>query len=220
MVKNSPNRLLVSLGFISAVSITLLIGRIAVSDSSRFIFLFWNLLLAAVPPLLAWWLVTRIQNFGWLAWQQIAITLLWLSFLPNSFYLISDFVHLRPSYEADLLFDIVMLTSFLFNGLIFGFISVYLVHIELLKRISFKRAYGFIAVVFFVCSFAVYLGRYTRWNSWDILLRPAGLVFDVSDRFVNPSAHEQTYLTTLTFFFLLFGVYSVIWEAARLIRNH
>ncbi len=215
----SPNRLVASLLGMSLVGILLLIIRIVSSDSTRYIYLIWNLFLAVVPALLAWWLIERLKKHRWSDPKQIIITIGWFLFLPNSFYLVTDFVHLRETFEASLVYDIVMFTSFAVSGLIFGYSSVFLVHKSLTKRINTKKSWQIVGLVFFVCSFAIYLGRYTRWNTWDVLLKPAGLLFDVSDRVVNPIAHSQTYETTLIFFILLTSIYWVIWESARYLKS-
>lgn len=213
-----PYRLLASLCFLSLVAVSLLLVRVAASDSLRYSFLITNLFLALVPALLAFWLVARVRRYGWLTWQQVALTITWVLFLPNSFYLITDLIHLRPNYEADLLFDITLLMSFIIAGLAFGFMSVYMVHMQVLKRVRERSAYGLIAILFLAVSFAICLGRYTRWNTWDVLLRPAGLLFDVSDRVINPDAHLQTYQTTVVLFLLLLASYTVIYESARLLK--
>lgn len=215
----SPERFIGSLILLFAVSMVLLLARIDLTDSFRYSFLFSNLILAAVPVLLAWWLVKRVRLLGWKNWQSAGLTVLWLVFLPNSFYLITDLIHLQPNYEADLLFDITLIMSFVISGLLLGFISVFMVHKELLARIGEKRAYWVMAMLFLVVSFAICLGRYSRWNTWDIVLRPAGLLFDVSDRLIYPVAHWQTYQTTAVLFALLFSTYFVLWEGARLIRG-
>lgn len=209
---------MLSLGLLSSIAISMLLVRIIASDSQRYNFLVWNLALAIIPALLAWWLVARIQKSGWLKWQQIVLTIGWVTFLPNSFYIITDLIHLRPNYEADLLFDITLLTSFIMAGMLFGYLSVYLVHIQMLRRMREYTAYGLIGLLFLLVSFAICLGRYTRWNTWDLLLQPAGLLFDVSDRVINPDAHLQTYQTTLVLFLMLFTGYSVIYESIRLLR--
>lgn len=214
-----PYRFIASLAALSLVSISLLTLRIQLSDSSRYIFLLWNLVLAVIPLLLAWWLVMRIRKHGWLRPKQLLLTLLWLVFLPNSFYLISDFVHLRQTYEASLLYDIVMLKSFVVAGLVMGYASVYMVHRQLTRRLAAHTSWALISIIFLLSSFAIYLGRFTDWNSWDIVFKPAGLLFDVSDRFINPAIHGETYLTTVTFFVLLLVGYWVVWEAARLVRS-
>src|SRR5690606_6491486 len=116
-------------------------------------------------------------------------------------------------------FDVVMLTSFMLNGLALGFYSVFLVHKELKRYFSSHFAMAVIGLVFLLCSFATYLGRFTRWNSWDILLQPFGLLFDVSDRFVNPAMHDETYLATSSLFIVLFGAYLVIWTAYSSVKK-
>lgn len=215
----SSVRFFISLGVVSLVSLLLLFSRIEFSNSARYLFMGWNLVLAIIPALLAWLLVIRVQKYGWLMWQQVILTLLWIVFLPNSFYLITDLVHLRPNYEASIFFDISLLSSFVFLGLVYGYISVFLVHNQLMRRMAPRFAYLCIALLFLLVSFAVFLGRYTRWNTWDILLRPAGLLFDVSDRFINPAMHVQTYLATGVLFVVIFSLYSFIYEAIRLIRQ-
>lgn len=117
-----------------------------------------------------------------------------------------------------MLYDIVMFTSFVFNGLVAGFMSLFLMHRELLKRMKYQNAHIVVAVVLLACSFAIYLGRSLRWNSWDVLVNPAGILFDVSDRVVNPGAHPQSFVTTVTFFLLLSSMYYVVWELVRALR--
>lgn len=200
-------------------SVFLLMLRVNATESLRYVFLVWNLLLALVPLFLAWLLASRVKRFGWQKWQQVLLTILWLSFLPNSFYLITDFVHLRETTEIGLFYDIVMLASFVVNGLLIGYLSVYLIHKEIIKRLSAKKSYFAIFGIFFLCSFAIYLGRFTRWNTWDIVFQPAGLLFDLSDRFVNPGMHSETFIATGVLFIMLTSAYVVIWEGARLIEQ-
>lgn len=215
----SANRLVVSLVVMCLVAIFLLVFRILSSDSTRYLFLIWNLFLAVVPVLFAYWLVVRLKNHNWKNPKQLLITIAWFLFLPNSFYLVTDFIHLRETFEASLLYDAVMFTSFAVSGLILGFISVFLVHKEISRRFSPIKASSIIVGVLLACSFAIYLGRFTRWNTWDVLFKPAGLLFDVSDRVVNPIAHYETYATTLIFFVLLTSMYWVIWETVSYIKT-
>jgi len=193
--------------------------RIIASDSTRYIFLLWNLILAATPVLIAYVLTQRVRQFGWLKWQQVTLTILFLVFLPNSFYLVTDLVHLRETYEASLIYDVVLLASFMWSGLVLGYCGVYMVHSELKRRLSENQALGLAMLILFAVSFAIYLGRYTRWNTWDLVMQPAGLLFDVSDRFINPAVHSDTYVTTGIIFLLLASLYFVIYEASQLVRR-
>lgn len=202
----------------NGVSLLLFASRSVEAQSDRYWFLIWNLMLAWVPLAVVWVLVVRLRVTRWLSWQNLFLTVLWLGFLPNSFYLISDFIHLHETGEVSLLYDIVMFTSFAFNGIVAGFASLFLVHRELLKRLSVEWAHVSVGLVLLACSFAIYLGRSLRWNTWDVLLNPAGLLFDVSDRFVNPGLHPQTFVTTATFFLLLGSMYVVAWELVRALK--
>jgi len=72
--------------------------------------------------------------------------------------------------------------------------------------------------ILLLCSFAIYLGRDLRWNTWDLFVNPAGILFDVSDRLINPRAHPQMFVTILSFFVLLSMVYYLIWNVIHTLK--
>jgi uncharacterized membrane protein len=182
-------------------------------------YLIWNLFLAWIPLALSYWLVHMLRQRRWSAWPPIAVSLAWLLFLPNSFYIVSDFIHLQDMPRAYILFDSLMFSLFVINGLILGYVSLYLVEHQLRKRLSVLAASGFSAAVLFLCSFAIYLGRDLRWNSWDVLVNPAGIIFDVSERLIDPLAHPEALTTTLMFFIFLTGLYMVVWNLVGAVRR-
>lgn len=204
----------------SAVSVGLFVIRVLSTGSIWYWFMFWNLFLAWLPLLFAFWLRFRLVHSRWLSWQNILLTLLWLSFLPNSFYMISDLVHLQSTGEILQLYDVAMMMSLIANGLILGYMSVYVIHGELRKRIKPVYSHVIIGAIFLSCGFAIYLGRYLRWNTWDVLLNPAALLFDVSDRLLSPTSHLETYAITLTFFVLIASIYAVGYELVHLFKNN
>ncbi len=210
---------LTALGIANTVSVSLFVMRIIGAHSTRYNFLVWNLILAWVPVVLIFWLKRRLPTSRWLSSLNIMITLLYVAFLPNSFYLVSDLVHLHATGEVNILFDAVLFASFIFNGFIGGMLSLYLIHVELLKRLSRERAHQIIGGIILISSFAIYLGRNLRWSTWDLLLSPAGLIFDVSEPLLNPVAHPQAFLTTVTFFMLISSMYFVAWQLIMAIRN-
>lgn len=216
---NTLRQVCLALGFFSLVSAGLFFVRVFSSGSWRYVFLLWNLVLAWVPLGLVIWLKKSQQTRGWLAWQSLTLGILWLIFLPNSFYLVSDFVHLHATYEVSLLYDVALISSFAFCGLALGYSSLYIVHRQLLKKIKPRLATFAVAFVLALSSFAIYLGRYQRWNSWDVLLDPAGLLFDLSDQIINPAAHTQAFATTATFFVLLGSIYFVLWQLSKLTKR-
>lgn len=202
----------------NAACLFLFLLRSIESDSSRYWFLIWNLFLGWLPLGFAWWLSRCLQKGSWSRPGSVILTFLWLGFLPNSFYLVSDLIHLHATGEVSLLYDVVMFSLFIFNAYVAGFLSLYLVHRELLKRLTRYQAHTVVGGVLLVCCFAIYLGRSLRWNTWDVLVNPAGLLFDVSDRIINPGAHPQAIVTTSTFFILLGCMYMVIWQLAQALK--
>ncbi len=188
------------------------------NHSSDFNYLVWNLFLAWLPLLFAVRLVTLLRRKLWSSWEALGYSVLWLIFLPNSFYMISDFIHLLDVQRVNVLYDAVMFTSFIYTGVILGFSSLYLVHLQLKRRLESQAATVAVALTLLVCSFAVYIGRDLRWNSWDVLTNPGGLLFDLSDRLQHPASYPRMVLTVTSFFVLLASMYGVIWRGARLLR--
>lgn len=189
------------------------------NHSLEFGYFIWNLFLAWLPFLFAIWLVATLRRKLWSSWEAILASVLWLLFLPNSFYMVSDFIHLYDVKRVDVLYDAVMFSSFIFVGVFLGFCSLYMVHRELHKRFTRKGSAGFLAVIFLLCGFAIYLGRDLRWNSWDILTDPGGLLFDVSDRLLHPSAYPQMFLTIGSFMVLIASMYTLTWKTVQLLRS-
>ena len=202
----------------SLVSIGLFIVGSLMNHNFGYWFIAWNLFLAWLPLLFMLWLQRMLRHRRWSSWPGIALSVLWLGFLPNSFYIITDYIHLQDSVSADILYDATMLTSFVMTGLILGFVSLYLFHMELRKRMPPQTANRFIALILLLSSFAIYLGRDLRWNSWDLFLNPAGILFDVSDRVIAPTSYPEMYVTTGSFFVLLGMFYLVTWHVVRAVK--
>lgn len=198
---------LVSIGFFVVNSI----NQRAIVDS----YLISNLILAWLPFITVNWLIMILPRYPWISWRIMLLTVVWISLLPNSFYLVSDLTHLNESTN-NILYTSAMFESFILNGLMLGYISVYLIHQQLRQRLSRTWVNILLGLTFFVCSFAIYLGRDLRWSSWDLLTNPAAILFDISNIFVNPSAHIQAFTTTAMFFVLISSIYVVLWRLARL----
>ncbi len=204
----------------SMVSVSLLVIRMVAVGNTRFWFMLWNLFLAWLPLLFALGLRANLLKKPLSNWQNMLLFVVWLGFLPNSFYIMSDLIHLQSSGETSVLYDIAMMMSFVINGLILGYISVWIVHHLMLKRLRASYAHTIIALVFLASGFAIYLGRYLRWNTWDILFNPAGLLFDLSERIINPLIHAQTYIVTLVFFVVIGSTYMVVYELTSMLDQY
>ncbi len=197
------------------VSFVLFGLRVIGTRSTYYWFLFWNLLLAWLPVLFIFLLRRRLRHASWKEPVPVLLTMLWLGFLPNSFYLMSDLIHLQNTGGIGVLYDAVLFLSCIWNGAVAGMLSMVWFHKALLKRRGPVIGAAVVGAILAVTSFAIYLGRTLRWNTWDVLINPAGVLFDVSERVINPIAHPQVVVTTLTFFILLGSMYMVIWQFAR-----
>jgi uncharacterized membrane protein len=161
---------LVGLGGASALCLGLELVR-EHRYSIDFRFLVWNLVLAWIPLLLSLGVYDAYRRGRSLLWVAPMIVL-WLLFLPNAPYIVTDFVHLSASSRAPLWFDGVELSAFAWTGMLLGFVSLYLVHAVLRDR--YGAPFGWSAVLFVLAlsGVGVYLGRVKRWNSWDLLTQP------------------------------------------------
>ncbi len=188
----------------SLFSFGLSILRFIITDTKVFLFLNWNLFLAFLP-----WLISSTIIYKGINNKFILIFLVfsWLLLFPNSPYILTDFFHLRLRASAPLWYDLIVLLSFAWTGLIYGFIS--LMDIEMLfKKYMSKWFITIISILFlFLCSFGIYLGRFLRWNSWDIISNPFGLFNDIIDRFVNPLEYPGTWGMTILMGILLNMMY-------------
>jgi uncharacterized membrane protein len=209
-----------ALGGLSAVSVLLLAVSTLLNHSLANWYLVWNLFLGWLPLFFVYILLHILQKHEWSSWPGIILTLLWLLFLPNSFYMTSDFIHLQNVLPENVLYDSVMFSSFVLTSLLAGYTSLYLIHKELRKRVKVWTSFVWIAIILLVCSFAIYLGRDLRWNSWDVLLSPAGILFDVSDRLIHPLRHIGTFTTTALFFVYLSSLYGVALTLIESLRRH
>lgn len=212
-------QLVLSLGAASVVSVCFWATGAIAEGRYHEGYLIWNLFLAWLPLLFATLLVRLLRMKAWSSWSGLGLTFLWLVFLPNSFYMVSDFIHITEVPSDALLYNSLMFASFIFCGTIVGFLSLHMVHTELRKRLPRRQTLTVLAVVLLACSFAIYLGRNLRWNSWDILVNPAGLLFDVSDRVLHPQSHPQTFAITFSFFVFLVTFYAVTLCAVRAIHG-
>ena len=129
------------------------------NHSFGFAYLIYNLALASIPLLVSWRLCVVLRSKRWSAWEPLALTFIWLIFLPNSFYMISDYIHLQDMSATYLLFNAIMFTAFIYLALFMGMVSLHQVHTELRRRLSPKVAALIIALVLLGCCFAIYLGR-------------------------------------------------------------
>lgn len=188
------------------ISIFLLMMRIKLTHSFFLIFLVWNLFLAIVPYSISLYLESRI-NISKI--KLLICSGIWLLFLPNAPYIVTDLIHLQISSSKILLLDAFVILAFAFSGLMLYYLSI----IDMLKifknRIN-KRYLNFVlATLFFLSSFGVYLGRFLRYNSWEIIQNPILLFQDIFSILIYPKQHFGAWLFIAGFTVLLMLCYNI-----------
>jgi len=202
MKTTKKNKLIKLLVLFSAYSISLVIFRIWFTQSLYYTFLIWNLFLAYIPYLISCF----VKNIELGRFKFLLLTTIWLLFLPNAPYIITDIFHLSKQTAAPIWFDLLLVFSFAINGIILFFISTYEMHKIILEKTSKRIAWTISTIIMFLSGFGIYLGRFLRFNSWDIISSPKTVFVDILDRFINPIAHPKTWGVTLGFgLFLFFG---------------
>ena len=201
----------VILALSSATCIVLVGARVAYSDSGRYLSLIWNLFLAWIPFVLAYLAYALSWRRALLYLIVPIFALLWLIFFPNAPYLITDIQHLGEGFgEAPVWFDVILLIWFSWTGLLLGVVSLYLMQ-EIVKE-TFGKFIGWVLVfsVSILSSIGVYLGRFLRWNSWDLWHNPIEIMRDAWQllRKLSPSAMGFTALFTVFFLFVYLTLYA------------
>jgi uncharacterized membrane protein len=182
-------RMLPVLMFSSALAMTLLIARIELTSSRAFLFLAWNLFLAWIPYALSFALQKDLI-IPW--WMRAGIFIMWLLFFPNAPYILTDLLHLHPREGMPLWFDLLLLLSFAWTGLMLGLASLLNVHEFFRENMSSLKAWLLVLAIALLCGFGIYLGRFLRWNSWDAFVNPGPILRTswniLSDPFGNMKA--------------------------------
>jgi len=202
----------------SAVCFILVLARIAYSNSYGYTGLIWNLFLAWIPFVLAY--LAYI-----LSWRRLLIyiaipvfAILWLIFFPNAPYILTDLQHLgQAPTNVPLWYDVILLIWFSWTGMLLGIVSLNLMQ-EIIRR-EFGRWFGWIFVLFVagLSSAGVYVGRFIRLNSWDILKNPKYAASNLWDWLSDPSLRSFGFIGLYTLFFIF--VYLTIYAFGHLLQE-
>lgn len=149
----------------------------------------WNVFLALVPLVAA--LLAKVSYTKGKKLPAAFFLLLWLAFLPNGPYMITDLIHVgRYDYRTEVgyLPSLVAWSGMLHIGFsviigsISGFLALYVVHYEFIKRAKVLQGWLFCSGVAVLCGVGIFIGRFLRFNSWDIVLNPKELLVQIVAR--------------------------------------
>lgn len=203
MVKQSLYPIVLS----SLLACGIFAGRVYLSRSLTYRFLAWNLFLAWVPYVCSLWIayLCRHQTRSW--WYLVIPAGLWLIFFPNAPYLLTDLWHLRTRPPVPAWYDLGMFIAFAWTGCFLAIVSLRVMQMQVKTRMGWLASWIFVMATLGLSGLGIYMGRFLRWNSWDLVLHPRGILADVTAWLVHPRGHLQMYGFTLLFTAVLLVCY-------------
>jgi uncharacterized membrane protein len=192
-------------------SCLLVAARIYHTGRLTFLFMPWNLFLAYVPYFISTTLTRKHANGNKLL--EITGMIVWLLFIPNSFYILTDLYHLADGHRSSRVpewFDLILILSFAWNGLLLGVLSTRQVEKLLAPNTTFLGRWVFLYPIMWLNALGVYIGRDLRYNSWDIVANPVALTRDIVLMIAHPLRHHDAWSMIFCYSILLTLLYSLL----------
>lgn len=214
-IDHLPRRVSIMLQLTALLVILLVVHSLIRHSIIDYTYLIWNFILAAIPATMIYlYRYRHSRRFHTVLCAVVA--LIWLAFLPNTFYLLTEFTHLNPNVVVNLpgnyvtrgiitygrgsalynLDTLIMLVTTIF-GAYAGSVALFDGFSELKRRTTKRRARGLFAALVVIVALGTYIGRYGRWNSWDILVHPGSII--------SGFVAQLTHFATLERFLLFIG---------------
>ncbi len=156
----------------------------------------FNVFLALVAVLFAWLLKRTTWKF-----LQMTYGFMWLLFLPNTLYLLTDIIHFSETLdEAKGIYRIIFIFQYLvllLLGVVTYFAAVYPVEKSFIKSTKWMKLI-FVLIINLLVGFGITLGRVERVNSWDIMLDIPSVI------------HIGTHMLTSTNSLLLILLFTIV----------
>ena len=217
-------------------SCILVVIRVLHTGRLTFLSMIWNLFLAYIPyaistGLTAWrkgaaerQLTSAALSPGRTAslkgFLMILTFLVWLLFIPNSFYILTDLYHLADNHRNTRVpewFDLALILSFAWNGLLLGVLSTRQVEKLLAPEATGLGRWLFLYPVMWLNALGVYIGRYLRYNSWDIITNPFDLLADILGMIFHPFRHHYAWDMIFCYSILLTLIYILIVKGGKVL---
>ena len=204
------NMLILSISFTTI----LIIFRIIFSQELTYIFLAWNIFLAIIPL----WFSRKLLQQKEFRTKSVLLLFLWLIFYPNAPYIITDLFHYTDRPPIPFWFDLLIMISAVWNGLILGLISLLQVEQFLSLHIQPYKVKALVILSFFLCGYGIYIGRFLRYNTWDVIAQPKGLLIDTIQNSIHPFHHPRTWAFTVLFAVMMAVIYYTLKSLIDLFR--
>jgi uncharacterized membrane protein len=199
-----------------SICVSLMVGiRIMLPVKHNLNFLLWNLFLAWIPLIASYFILVlmRLRSFPLRKLFVVGLGGGWLLFLPNAPYLTTDLIHFSvqnwwthsqrvvdSSHQSSLWYDLMLMTLLALLGMVIGFVSLFIIHLLVRQYTGAMLSWLFVCCIVALSGFGVYLGRFVRWNSWDLFSRPLDLFLEAFTHIHRDSVY----------FSMIFSVYILI----------
>jgi len=204
---------MLALSFASAVSVVLVIGRIVWTRDMHLSFLIWNLFLAWLPMVFAVLAREHEQEGKSPGWRFFAFGAAWLLFFPNAPYIFTDIIHLSHSYTHPWA-DLILILINALTGMVLGFLSLYLMQSSVRRMSGQWMSWLFIVAVAMLSGFGIYIGRFMRLNSWDVVV--PGKMFHVIGNWTQRKPVSHSVGFSILFAAFLFVTYLMLYALTHL----
>ncbi|MDQ0724866.1 putative membrane protein [Paenibacillus sp. W4I10] len=188
----------------------------AQTDTNMYRFLSWDMFLAWVPFIISscirYIFHKKVTTTSVICmWLMCAV---WLFFLPNAAYLFTEILHSFRYFDAqgevrfwvniDFWYGLTLTFAVAIIGLLLSTCSIIQIHGMLNQLINKYISMMVVGVILLLSSIGVYIGRFNRWNSWDILSRPWKIFVDLVNDF-NAANSIMVEFVAIVFTVQLFG---------------
>lgn len=160
--------------------------------------LVWNLFLAWIPFVVALVLYDGARR-GTSGGTLVALGAAWLLFLPNAPYIVTDVKWLGEYAGGRLAYDAALIGTAATIGLVLGFVSLYLVQVVVAGRFGHVAGWALAWTALALSGVGVYLGRFERWNSWEVVTEPTTIVGQLARAALDPLAHTRPLALSIAF---------------------
>ena len=200
----------------SGTSVALVVARIIWTRNVLYTFLIWNLFLAWLPMIFSLLACEEYRTASGRNWRFLSLAGAWLLFFPNSPYIFTDLIHLTSRYYLNFWIDLSLILLCAITGLVLGFVSLFLMQTVVSRMLGRAASWAFIGGVAALSGFGIYLGRFMRFNSWDVLCKPWQLYHGVGHWAADPVASPNSLAFPALFAMFLFVSYLMLYALTHL----
>jgi uncharacterized membrane protein len=207
---------MLALTFASATCVALVAARMIWTGRLGYSFLVWNLFLAWLPMMFALLACEKFKNASARDWRFLSLAGAWLLFFPNAPYIFTDLIHLTTRFYPHFWVDLSLILLCALTGLVLGFVSLYLMQSVVEQTLGHAASWLFIAAVAALSGFGIYVGRFMRFNSWDVLFKPRQVYHGIGNWVADPLATSASLAFPVLFGTFLFITYLMLYALTHL----